>query len=192
MSAALLARVGRLATLECLMRSRSSAGMRHDTAPLEIVEDLHGRTIGDRHAPHRAAEAPTSIRYSKSNDERPIQPTRQLHHSGSPKQCWLAIGDVRLGDDEGVLLRIRTGAEGMTADACVVACPGSLEVGEVGGVVDVPQRIGVDVPDLDVVAVAKSPSRGRERGLARHASDASACAPDCVAGRAYLPYRTAR
>ncbi len=60
-----------------------------------------------------------------------------------------------LGDDEGALLGVGPGAEGMAHDLGVEATTGHLEVGEVGGVVDMAQRVGVVVADLDGVPVAE-------------------------------------
>ena len=60
-----------------------------------------------------------------------------------------------LGDDEGPSVGVGPSAEGVPDDRGVVAAARRLEVGEVDGVVDVPERVGVAVADLDGVAVAE-------------------------------------
>ena len=84
---------------------------------------------------------------------------------------------MRLGDDEGALVGVGPGAEGMAHDRGVVATAGHLEVGEVDGVVDVAERVGVAVADLDVVAVAELALEGR--GRAWPSPDASAATRAC-------------
>ena len=60
-----------------------------------------------------------------------------------------------IGDDERAALGIGASAEGMARDLLVVAGARGFEVGEVGRVVDVPEPIGVDVADLDPMAVGE-------------------------------------
>jgi hypothetical protein len=64
-----------------------------------------------------------------------------------------AVDEVRLGDDEGPLAGMLAGAERRARDGGVVAGAGGLEVGQVDGVVDVAQCVGVDEADLDRVLV---------------------------------------
>ena len=69
--------------------------------------------------PRPAARAPTgppsdTTRYSSPNDDRDAHATRASHTSGSPKNAGCAVHDARLGDDERVPLRIRSGAERAT------------------------------------------------------------------------------
>ena len=139
----------------------------HDLAVHDVEEDLHRRAVGDE--ARRPDVGRADLQAVLQAERRAAQPADA---AGAGERLAVerrrAIRDVRLGDDVGAPVGLRPVTEGMADDRRVVAAAGHLEVGEVDGVVDVPQGVRVAEADLDGMAVAEVTLDGSRAGCLGH------------------------